>query len=219
LEIIPASPRYQERVTARIVRPALSFGSIYGATTAMSNNVITVTYFEQPELDTSSHDVSLGQLPAGTYTVELRRHNLEGVEATMQFTVAAAVTPNPATATPSVNFTGQWWHSAEPGWGLAIEQGPTNLVFAEWFAHDATGAPVWYTLAPGGWTNAGSTMTFSGPIFRTTGSYWQTPFADPPVNTVVGSGELNFRDSGHGTMNFVIDGVRTIKPIERLPIE
>src|SRR6478752_135844 len=71
LEIIPAAPRYQERVTARIVRPALSFGSIYGATTVMNNNIITVTYFEQPELATSSHDVSLGQLPAGTYTVEL----------------------------------------------------------------------------------------------------------------------------------------------------
>jgi len=218
LEIVPPAPRYQERVIARLTRPPLVFGYIQGATVTMQNNTISVVYYDFPEIDNASHDVSLGRLPAGTYTVEVRRDGYSAIEAVAQFTVAPAPSPRSGSV-PSADFTGQWWDPAEPGWGLAVEQGPTREVFAEWFTHDAQGNPVWYTLAPGGWTNAGAFMTYAGPIYRTTGPYWAAAYVGPPVTQPIGSGEVSFRDANNGTLNFVVDGVRTIKPITRLNIE
>lgn len=62
-------------------------------------------------------------------------------------------------------------------------------------------------------------MTFGGPIYRTTSTYWPAPYIGPPQGTAVGVGALSFRDSQTGTLNFIVDGVRTIKPLARFPIE
>ncbi len=225
LEVFPASPRYQETVTARIVRPPLDFGVIYGATTTMQGNTIVVTYYQYRELSTESRDVTLGQFPAGNYVVQLRRAGSEAVEATAEFTVAPSEVPDRVVwggkQVPSVNFSGQWWNPAESGWGLAITQGPTNLVFAEWFVYDETGQAVWYTLSPGAWTMAETMMTYSGPLYRTRGAWWNssaTPWPET-VYELVGTGELTFRDSSTGILSFVVNGVRTVKTITRLLIE
>jgi len=220
LQVIPAAPRYQEAVVARIGLEPMTFGFIYGATTEMSGNVITVTYHRFPEIAKEPHDVTLGQLPAGHYSVLLRNATSGEVEASASFTVAPSEPPGlgTATAVPSVNFTGQWWNPAEPGWGLAITQGPTNVVWAEWYVYDPTGNPTWYTLEPGYWITAASTFVYSGTVSRYTGAPWSGSYARPS-RTVVGTGELSFNDAFNGTLNFVVDGVRTIKPIARLPIE
>ena len=221
LQIMPAAPRYQEPVYARLVRPPLDFGVLYGATTSMAANRITIVYYEYPELSNSSRDVLLGQLPAGEYKVDLVDARFGTVEATAQFTVADSPIPTRgADAVPSsARFTGHWWNAFEPGWGLSIEQGPTNLLFMTWFVHDVTGNPTWYTIEPGTWNSAETFMTFEGPIYRTTGGYFAAPVAAPAQGIQVGTGTVSFRDAQTGTLNFVIDGVRTIKSITRLPIE
>ena len=62
-------------------------------------------------------------------------------------------------------------------------------------------------------------MTFEGPIYRTTGGYFAAPVAASAHGVQVGTGMVSFSDAQTGTLNFVIDGVRTIKPITRLSIE
>jgi uncharacterized protein (DUF1800 family) len=45
----------------------------------------------------------------------------------------------------TVNLVGFWWKSAEPGWGMSIQQQGTST-FAVWYTYDTQGAPIWYTL-------------------------------------------------------------------------
>lgn len=221
LEILPASPRYQESVVARLVRPPLDFGVIYGATVTMQGNTIAIVYYQYPELSTAGHDVTLGQLPAGTYDVTLRRNGSDAIESTARFTVAPSAVPSRfrGALVPSVNFSGQWWAPAESGWGLAITQGPTNVLFAEWFVHDPAGVPVWYTLHPGEWTRAETFMAYTGPIYQTLAPYWAGPYSSPMTSVLVGEGTLTFRNANSGILDFVINGVRVVKEFERLPIE
>jgi hypothetical protein len=221
LQLVPPAPRYQEMVVARIILDPLDFAVIYGATTEMSSNIITINYYRFPELSNASHDVMLGQLPAGEFSIQLRNAISGTIEATATFTVGPAAIPNRAQGSvfPSANFSGQWWSPAEPGWGLAITQGPTNVVWAEWYVYDALGRATWYTLEPGEWTLAETTSLYSGIVAKYAGSEVGTAYVGPPTRTVVGTGELSFRDAFNGTLNFVVDGVRVIKPISRLPIE
>ena len=225
LEIIPPAPRYQETVVARIVFPEGVSPVIYGGTARMAGNTITVTYYSYPDISKDYYDVTLGQLPAGDYLVRLEDGNSGSILASASFTVASSAIPvhypgSGAPGVPPVNFSGQWWSVAEPGWGLAITQGPTNVVWAEWFTYDATGAPTWYTLEPGAWTRTvAKFVTYSGVVARYKGSYWAGAYGAQRDRTVEGTGKLTFTDAFNGTLDFTANGVRIIKPITRLPIE
>jgi len=216
--VIPAAPRYMEPVYLRISPGALTGSNGYGATASMAGNKITVQFYALPEIGQYDYDVELGRFPAGTYSVEVT--GALTIAAT-QFTVSAATPPTSHPGNiPAVNYSDFWWRPEESGWGLAIQQGATNLLFAAWFVYDAMGKPVWYTLQPGQWVTANIYTTYRGPVYKTSGPYFGGAFDPSQVGEVlVGTGELSFRNSNSGTFRYTIDGVSGEKAITRMLIE
>ena len=224
MQIIPAAPRFLEPVYARIhqIAGSMSYQCVYGAQVIMAGTVITVNYHFYTELCGYDYDVELGRFPTGTYTVNLQR-GAYLTNTTAQFTVGASLS-NPTTSfpgnQPTVNYSDMWWSPSESGWGLSITQGATNQLFAVWYVYSASGEPIWYTLQPGTWTDTGSSSTYTGPIYKTTGPYFMGAFNPALVGvTQVGNGTLSFRQANSGTLNYVIDGVRVLKDIQRQIIE
>jgi hypothetical protein len=224
LQIMPASPRYQEPVYARIDPGRLAGGfCIYGATVSMSGADITIGLDFIIDIGCGPpYDVELGHFPTGNYTVHLP--NLPG-PASAQFTVGPRM-PQGSTngggsgTVPAVNFSGMWWNALESGWGLSISQGPTNQLFAAWFVYDATGMPTWYTLELGSWRVFWNDSTYSGSVYKYAGPYFATTF-DPNrvMGTWVGTGTLTFWDAYTGRFEYTIAGTSGSKVITRLPIE
>ncbi|CAN5313540.1 hypothetical protein BH11PSE11_BH11PSE11_34590 [soil metagenome] len=228
IQIIPAAPRYLEPVYARIQQPGTPYSScIYGAQVTMAGSVLTVEYQREIDLCNYSVDVELGRFPAGTFTVNLLEPKVTFSSPTdPRASISTQFTVGPSTANPDERFPGKqpiadysglWWSSSESGWGLSIAQGATNAVFAVWFVYGPSGEPIWYTLQPGSWTTFNS---YSGPIFKTTGPDFKGAFNPAAVGvTQVGTGTLSFAHGNSGTLNYVIDGQRTLKNIERQIIE
>jgi hypothetical protein len=212
LEIIPASPRYQEPVYARFNLGLYS--CTYGAQVAMSGTSITITPNVQIDLCGWPYDVELGRFPTGNYTVQLGT-------VVAQFTVGP---PMPQTSyagtVPAVNYSGMWWNASESGWGLSISQGPTNQLFAVWFVYNAAGAPTWYTLESGRWESTNVQTQYAGRVYRYTGPYYPIAF-DPNkvVGTAVGTGTLTFSSANAGRLEYTIEGTSGFKAMTRLPIE
>lgn len=218
VSIIPASPRYMEPVYVRITPDSGTGQQIDGARVSMSGTTISVQYEFGIEIGEYSYDVMLGRFPQGTFNLTVSSPFASNSVET-QFTVGAPPPSQPGRV-PAVNFTDLWWDPAESGWGMSINQGPANDVFAVWFTYDAAGNPAWYTLQPGSWVQATVFSTYTGPIYRTTGPYFGGPF-DPSrvTETPAGTGTLSFRDSSHGEFRYTIGGISGAKQIERMPIE
>ena len=110
--------------------------------------------------------------------------------------------------------SGMWWGGAgQEGWGVSIqEQGPS--LFATWYTYGADGAPVWFYMSGGSWTNA---TTFTGDLNRTTGTSWLgTQYSSSSTrNFRVGTMTLNFSNRDNATMTTTVDGLTQTRPITR----
>lgn len=217
LEIIPANPRYQEPVFARIRSAPSDFGRPYAVMVTSSGDAINVTWQVQPEIGPYTMDVELGRFPAGTYKVNISHGN---AASSAEFTVGSAPIqqdPSRPPAVPTANYSDVWWTPSESGTGLMIAQGPTNVLFAFWCVYDANGTPTWYTIQPGEWQTP---TFFVGPIYRTTGPYFGGAYDPSKVQlTLVGTAALAFSDYRSATFSFGIDGIRGVKNLTRFAIE
>lgn len=75
----------------------------------------------------------------------------------------------PPALTEPAGVGDMWWGgSAQNGWGIAVLQQYRTL-FTVWFTYGADGAPTWYVMPGGAWTDAD---TYEGRIFRTVSSAW-----------------------------------------------
>lgn len=73
------------------------------------------------------------------------------------------------TPSPITGVGDMWWGGlAQNGWGIAIHEQFGNL-FSVWFTYDGEGAPTWFVMPGGTWTDS---RTYSGTIYRTRGSPW-----------------------------------------------
>ena len=222
LEIVPASPRYEEPVYARITPTPMSGIYIYGAKVSMSGTAISIAPEWIIEIGAGrSFDVELGRFPAGSYTVQL---SLGSVPASAPFTVGPRMSQAPSPGgsvgtVPAVDYSGMWWNERESGWGLSISQGSTNQLFVVWFVYDAAGVSTWYTLESGQWMITGDTR-YSGWLYRYTGPPFAAVFDPKRVEgTLVGTGVLTFRDAFTGRLDYAMVGASGYKEITRLPIE
>ena len=217
LEIVPAAPRYQESVYARIRSVPFDFGVPFAIQVAMNGDTLSVTWQVLPEVGSYTMDVELGRFPAGTYKVNISHGSTTG---TAQFTVGPApVHPIPTTlpAVPNANYTDLWSTPSESGTAIAIVQGPTNLLFAVWCVYDINGAPTWYTLQPGEWQTA---KYFTEPIYKTRGPYFGGTYDASMVHdTSVGTGTLFFSDYQSAFFSFDVEGIRGSKALTRISIE
>ncbi|HXZ49529.1 MAG TPA: hypothetical protein VEG27_10935 [Usitatibacter sp.] len=123
----------------------------------------------------------------------------------------------PVDASGGIDVGDMWWGGLEQdGWGLALLQ-QYRSVFGVWFTYDASGAPTWFVMPAGTWSDA---QTWRGTIYRTTGSPWlgQPYDASALRTTAVGTFALRFSDgAGAAAFDYAIGAGAGSVPIVRQP--
>jgi len=117
---------------------------------------------------------------------------------------------NASTPAPN-NYTALWWNPNENGWGINVEQ-QGDIAFATLFTYDTNGDPLWLVMSSG--ARQGSGDTFSGTLFRTTGTPFNLPFTGANV-TQVGSMTLSFSNASNGTLSYTVNGTPVTKTITK----
>ena len=108
-----------------------------------------------------------------------------------------------------------WWGGAtQAGWGIAVLQQYRTL-FAVWFTYDAKGAPTWFVMPSGYWSDA---TTYEGRVFRASGSPWLVGGYDAKAFKTedVGAFRLHF-NGDTATFDYLIEGKHGAMPLSRQP--
>jgi hypothetical protein len=229
----PASPKIGEPIHVLVgegeigypavqIRPAS--GGLYNTfdplatQVSMTNNKISIVVtlldneFGNPS---QAMDIVVGQLPMGSYQVEVARRlpdgTPEGTVGTAQFSVGA----RPANESIS-DPTDMWWNSAESGWGISLVRHASGVIFGAWFVYGSDNKPIWYVMPSGSWT---APYLFAGPVYRTTGPYFGAGSFNASAVTVTQAGQATIAfsayDSKVATITSTIDGVTTTKEVRR----
>jgi hypothetical protein len=122
-----------------------------------------------------------------------------------------------ATTTVTTDFSDLWYNESEPGWGVNVIQ-QNDTLFVTLFVYGTNAQPAWYVasgvrLA----STAGGTLTFSGPLYQTSGPW----FGDRPFNTSMVTarqvGTLAFSASqiSNATLTYNVDSTTVTKAIQR----
>ncbi len=108
-----------------------------------------------------------------------------------------------------------WWGGTlQNGWGIAVLQ-QYGTLFSVWFTYDASGAPTWYVMPGGSWTDAD---TYAGRIYRTTGSPWVGRNYDPSLLHATDVGPYRLRFGGDtATLDYTIEGRTGTLSLSRQP--
>jgi hypothetical protein len=108
-----------------------------------------------------------------------------------------------------------WWGgAAQDGWGIAVLQQYRTL-FTVWFTYDATGAPTWFVMPSGTWSDA---QTYEGRVFRATSSPWLGTTYDATRFSTADVGTFRLRLAGDtATMDYSIEGRSGSIPLMRYP--
>jgi hypothetical protein len=117
---------------------------------------------------------------------------------------------NPAIA---ANYTDLWYAApanSEPGWGVNLTHAG-DTIFLAWFTYDATGAPLWLVAT----LNRTTGETFTGDLYRTTGTPFYAFTPGSVVATKVGSATVSFANGNGGTFTYTVDGLMQSKAIVR----
>ena len=130
-----------------------------------------------------------------------------------QFGLASIPDTVPAPAEGTTNYTALWWDREESGWGVNFNhQG--NILFGTLFTYDADRAPLWLVMSAG--RLLGSSSTFAGDLYRTTGpAFNANPFTPVPFPTKVGTMTVTFSGANSATLTYSVNGVTVSKAIER----
>jgi hypothetical protein len=90
-----------------------------------------------------------------------------------------------------------------------------NILFASWLTYDAGGKGMWLVMSDG--ERVGSTASYTGALFRTTGpAFSANPWNKALVTrTEVGTATFTFTDANTGTFSYTLNGVSQSKAITR----
>jgi hypothetical protein len=100
------------------------------------------------------------------------------------------------------NYEGLWWNASESGWGINFEhQG--SKIFATWFTYDLAGKAWWLVML----ADAGPGNTFTGTLYKTTGSSYDANTFTAGTPVPVGTGTLTFADASHATFVANVNGM------------
>jgi SAM-dependent methyltransferase len=213
--VVPAVPRPFELVVARL-RLSGECAKLGVGTMKIEHGRIRILLAELlpvPNAPSRSIDVQLGRFPAGQIEVAVHAAPLSA-PTILRIDVADFVQQG-VEVRPTVDYSDLWWNADESGWGIAVAQHASDRLVATWFAYEEGGDPIWYSLQPGGWSNA---RTFSGPIFRYRGpdaTKAGAPFSAQAIQ--IGRGTLAFDDYRTGVFTSEIDSLPPVtKPIRRM---
>ena len=147
------------------------------------------------------------------------------VESPPAATIAFNVTARPTIAIfpppkrPLNDWSGNWVTQTELGWGLSIQQSPTDVLFAQLFVYAANGAPAWFTFQDGQWKSA---TRWEGKLFASTGPGFSEPVFDPgqvaiqPLGTASIEVEQTPGNEAFATLHYVVGNVPVTKRIRKL---
>ena len=128
--------------------------------------------------------------------------------------MAAAVLAG-ARPAAAADWTDIWWAVPEVGWGVNFVQSD-RFIFATFYLHDERLQPVWYT---GEMTSSADGGVWSGPLYRTTGSYYGAPWSGGETGTQpVGDVRFTRTSSYTGTLQYNVGAVSVTKQITRLTL-
>jgi hypothetical protein len=111
------------------------------------------------------------------------------------------------TPSPITGLGDMWWGGpSQNGWGVSIHEQRGGL-FSVWFTYDASGAPTWFFMPDGRWTDS---RTYAGDVYRTTGSPLGLPGQpyDASILQVqkIGTYRFVFSDTRNATMHYDVEG-------------
>ena len=95
-----------------------------------------------------------------------------------------------------------WWGGvAQNGWGIGLLQQEASL-FTVWYTYDSGGKPTWFVMPNGAWSDVN---TFSGRLYKTSGSPWLGQAYDPSRLVVTDVGSLTWRFTlGGATLGYTV---------------
>jgi len=142
---------------------------------------------------------------ANSGTLYFTINGVSGSKKISRFVFATGATP------PSVDYTDLWWNPNESGWGVALTQ-QYGMMFAAWYAYDASGNPIWYVASSCPVVGSGCT----GDLYQVTGgasltSAWKAVNPSAKVGTVT----FAFSDANNGKMSYSINNVAGSRNITR----
>jgi hypothetical protein len=121
-----------------------------------------------------------------------------------------------ARTSPVQGVGDMWWGGPQQnGWGIAVLEQQGSL-FSVWFTYDDSGAPTWFVMPVGDWTDS---RTFAGTIYRTHGSPWLGATYDAALLRVdaVGHFAFHFDVPDRATFEYDVDGQKGVLNLERQP--
>ncbi len=110
------------------------------------------------------------------------------------------------TAAAAANYTGIWWNATESGWGVNFQH-DGSTIFATWFIYDGAGNPWWIVMTA---TDSGGTGTFTGTLYKTTGSGYDAATFTKGSPDVAGTGTITFTDASHATLSYNVTGMGVV---------
>lgn len=170
-------------------------------------------------------DVRLGTLPVGPGRVEVFQVaggdmivRQEGGTFDFNVTGRPVVAVFPPPKKPNNDWSGHWVTQTEPGWGLSIQQSPTDVLFAQLFVYASNGAPAWFTFQEGQWKSA---TRWEGKLFASTGPGFGEPAFDPRQVAIqpLGTASIEFEQTpgneAFATLSYSVGNVPVTKRIRR----
>jgi len=121
-----------------------------------------------------------------------------------------------STPSPLQGVGDMWWGGpAQDGWGVVILEQPGGL-FAVWFTYDEAGLPTWFVMPGGTWADG---ATYTGTIYRTSGSSWTGLSYDASrlQATPLGPYTLRFAGTNAATLQYSIEGRSGVLQLQRQP--
>lgn len=118
--------------------------------------------------------------------------------------------------TPRPGVGDLWWGGErQNGWGIAVLK-QFGALFAVWLTYDATGAPTWFAMPAGQWTDA---STWEGRVYRTAGSPWAGATYNAAALRVTDVGSFRMRVIGTTgiTFEYAIEGRSGTLDLSRQP--
>jgi hypothetical protein len=118
-----------------------------------------------------------------------------------------------STQAAGTNYEGLWWNPNESGWGVTLtHQGST--IFGTWFIYGPDGKPFWVSATL---RQVGVLATFSGPLYRTTGTPYSTPGFNPgeTKGVIAGTATASFQATNRLSLTYTVDGVASAASLTR----
>ncbi|HET9579878.1 MAG TPA: hypothetical protein VFP44_18735 [Usitatibacter sp.] len=204
----PGSPRVHDTIEILVDGAVIGqeWASGSGPEVSMAGNRITVTLpLTGGNGIPANLDWALGAFPAGSYQVDVVKRSTAGTLAPVA-SASFAVAARTGSAMPHTNYSDLWFNPNESGWGINIQQHPSDKIFATWFVYGLDNKPTWFVIPDGTWT---SDRQYTGTVYRTHGPFFQDPVWNPSLVSVIpaGSATLQFTKYDTLVLSYTIDGV------------